>query len=339
MAKFFGIEFAPLAIPFERRIQTLCVVKFVITFLVGGFGGLALFIGLFFTRFYVISLIYMAWYMLDRLSPYRGGKRVAWFRNWLLWKKAADYFPIKLIKTAELDPNKNYILGYHPHGILGMGGFLHFCTEGTGFSKIFPGITPHLMVLPGHFQFPFYRDYLMTSGILPATKGSMDWALSHGPKGRALGLIVGGALEALEAHAGHYRLKILDRKGFIKIALRNGASLIPVVSFGENNIYEQVANPPGSRLRNFQLWMTRLLGFSPPIFYGRGVFQYSFGILPRRRPVNTVVGRPIDVAQIKEPSLEDIDKLQRRYLDELLALFEKYKVQYGETPECKMEFF
>ncbi|XP_074652515.1 2-acylglycerol O-acyltransferase 2-like isoform X2 [Tubulanus polymorphus] len=298
MAKFFGIEFAPLAIPFERRIQTLCVVKFVITFLVGGFGGLALFIGLFFTRFYVISLIYMAWYMLDRLSPYRGGKRVAWFRNWLLWKKAADYFPIKLIKTAELDPNKNYILGYHPHGILGMGGFLHFCTEGTGFSKIFPGITPHLMVLPGHFQFPFYRDYLMTSGILPATKGSMDWALSHGPKGRALGLIVGGALEALEAHAGHYRLKILDRKGFIKIALRNGY------------VRKISCKKMPKRLRC--ILCCRIL---------------------------CKVGRPIDVAQIKEPSLEDIDKLQRRYLDELLALFEKYKVQYGETPECKMEFF
>jgi len=66
-------------------------------------------------------------------------------------------------------------------------------------------------------------------------------------------------------------------------------SLVPVFGFGENDLYKQVSNPPGSRLRKFQSLMTKLLTFSLPLFHGRGVFNYTFGLLPFRRRV-TVVG-------------------------------------------------
>lgn len=75
-----------------------------------------------------------------------------------------DYFPAELHKTEDLDPAKSYIFGLHPHGIMQTSGFLSFATEGTGFSEKFPGITPHLVILAGQFQFPFYRDYLLSSG-------------------------------------------------------------------------------------------------------------------------------------------------------------------------------
>ena len=39
-------------------------------------------------------------------------------RNWWLYKHSADYYPITMVKTANLDPDKTYLLGYHPHGIL-----------------------------------------------------------------------------------------------------------------------------------------------------------------------------------------------------------------------------
>ena len=64
--------------------------------------------------------------------------------------------------------------------------------------------------------------------------------------------------------------------------------LVPVFAFGENDLYKQVANPPGSRLRRFQTAMTKWLTFSPPLFHGRGVFNYTFGLLPFRHPVNVV---------------------------------------------------
>ena len=63
---------------------------------------------------------------------------------------------------------------------------------------------------------------------------------------------------------------------------------MPVFSFGENDLFDQIPNPEGSKIRKFQARMTKLLGFSVPVFHGRGIFNYTFGILPYRKPINTV---------------------------------------------------
>ena len=66
------------------------------------------------------------------------------------------------------------------------------------------------------------------------------------------------------------------------------ACLVPVFSFGENELYKQVLNPRGSFLRRIQDRVRRWLTFAPVIFYGRGIFQYNFGFLPFRRRITTV---------------------------------------------------
>lgn len=66
------------------------------------------------------------------------------------------------------------------------------------------------------------------------------------------------------------------------------ASLLPAYSFGETDLFNQADNPDGSALRRFQETVKRLVGFSPAFFYGRGIFNYSFGFLPHRKPINTV---------------------------------------------------
>lgn len=64
--------------------------------------------------------------------------------------------------------------------------------------------------------------------------------------------------------------------------------LVPVFSFGENDLFEQVRNPRGSWLRRVQHRLQKIMGISLPLFHARGIFQYSFGLLPYRRPVYTV---------------------------------------------------
>lgn len=166
MAKILGIEFAPLNIPLSRRIQTLCTLQWTLTFLIGGFGSLFLFIYLLFTNYYWIPLLYLVWYVYDRNTAETGGNPIGWIRRSFVWKKMAEYFPAQLHKMADLDPKKSYIFGLHPHGIMHASGFLSFATEATGFSEKFPGLSPHLVILAGQFQFPFYRDYLLTSGMI-----------------------------------------------------------------------------------------------------------------------------------------------------------------------------
>lgn len=42
-----------------------------------------------------------------------------------------------------------------------------------------------------------------------------------------------------------------------------------------------------------------------------------------------LVGKPIDVEKIPEPTEEDIIKLHDTYIEKLTALFEEHKMKYG----------
>lgn len=63
---------------------------------------------------------------------------------------------------------------------------------------------------------------------------------------------------------------------------------MPVFSFGENELFNQVSNPRGSLIRRLQEGLQKAMGLALPLFHARGVFQYSFGLLPFRRPIYTV---------------------------------------------------
>lgn len=56
-------------------------------------------------------------------------------------------------------------------------------------------------------------------------------------------------------------------------------------AFGENDVYDQLANPEGSKLRVVQNALQKILAIPPCLFIGRGIFQYSFGIVPFRKPI------------------------------------------------------
>ncbi|PSR82190.1 hypothetical protein PHLCEN_2v6113 [Hermanssonia centrifuga] len=105
----------------------------------------------------------------------------------------------------------------------------------TGFSEHFPGIVPHLLTLASNFRVPFYRDILLALGICSVSKQSCSNILKKGP-GQAITIVVGGAAESLSAHPGTADLTLRKRLGFIKIAIQHGADLVPVFSFGENDV-------------------------------------------------------------------------------------------------------
>jgi 2-acylglycerol O-acyltransferase 2 len=53
-------------------------------------------------------------------------------------------------------------------------------------------------------------------GFISADKSSISHVLAKGT-GHAVGLVVGGAKEAIYAKPGHHRLVLKSRKGFIKM--------------------------------------------------------------------------------------------------------------------------
>ncbi|CAD7673022.1 2-acylglycerol O-acyltransferase 2 [Vulpes vulpes] len=332
------VKFAPLFVPWERRLQTFMVLQWVFSFLALAQICTVVFVGLLFTRFWLVSVLYAAWWYLDRDTPRQGGRPVQALRRCFMWKYMRDYFPVTLVKTAELDPSRNYLAGFHPHGVLAAGAFVNLCTESTGFPSLFPGIRSHLMMLTLWFRVPFFRDYIMSGGLVTSDKESAAHILSRKEGGNLLAIIVGGAQEALNARPGDSTLLLRNRKGFIRLALMHGAALVPIFSFGENELFDQVENSPGSWLRRIQNRLQKIMGISLPLFHGRGVFQYSFGLIPYRQPITTVVGKPIEVQKTLCPSKEEVDKLHQRYVKELCDLFETHKLKYNVPVDQHLEF-
>ncbi|XP_054719010.1 2-acylglycerol O-acyltransferase 2-A-like [Uloborus diversus] len=332
--KILGIEFAPLLTPLERRLQTAAVFIYCTMFLFFGTTMTVIILFLAFTPYFYIPLLYLIWFIFDRNQCCRGGRRWEWFRRMRIWKYFSDYFPVTMIKTADLDPNKNYIFGYHPHGILCYGAVVCFGTEARHFSESFPGITPRILTLEEQFLLPFHREYIMCSGMCSASRESIDWNLTREGKGNALILIIGGATEMLNARPGTVVLTIKRRKGFAKLALKHGASLVPVFAFGENEIFEQVDNPQGSILRVIQDKIKTWFRLPTPVIRGRGIFQYSFGYLPFRKPIHVIIGKPIDVKKTPEPTSDEIDELHQLYINKLCELYNEHKVKY--SPEIEL---
>ena len=123
----------------------------------------------------------------------------------------------------------------------------------------------------------------MGLGFIVADRESIRYMLKHK---ESVMIVIGGAQETLHANPGTVELVLKKRIGFVRLALQYGAELVPVFHFGENELYTQFQHPI---LRKLQDLATRILGFTIPAVRGRGIFQYDFGILPRRVPLHTVV--------------------------------------------------
>nr|XP_017517224.2 2-acylglycerol O-acyltransferase 1 isoform X2 [Manis javanica] len=288
LGRAMKVEFAPLNIPLARRLQTAAVLQWVLSFLLLAQVCIGLIVVLIIYNYWFLYVPYLTWLYFDWHTPEQGGRRSNWVRSWTVWRYFKDYFPIHLIKTCDLDPSHNYIFGFHPHGVLVTGAFGNFCTNYSNFKELFPGLTAYLHVLPFWFRCPLFREYLMSSGPVSVSKKSVSHVLSKEGGGNISVIVLGGAEESLDAHPGKFTLFIRQRKGFVKIALTHGAYLVPVFSFGENELFKQVNNPEGSWLRTVQEKLRDVMGFALPLFHARGVFQYNFGLMPYRKPIHTV---------------------------------------------------
>ncbi|KAG7213543.1 hypothetical protein KM043_002801 [Ampulex compressa] len=340
--KILGVNFAPLNVPMERRLQTLAAGLWI---LICGLGSFISYLLVAYIIFYTETLryfllLYFLWMYYDWDTCNRGGrsaKWIWWLRNNAWVRYLTAYFPVKLVKTVDLDPSKSYLFCSFPHGILSTGVYCAFGSDVLNCRELFKGLDIRVIILDTLFRIPLFREYCLLGGACSSSLESVNYVASAKPQspytGRASVLVVGGASESFECQPGTYRILLKKRKGFVRIALKHGTSLVPVFSFGETDLYNQFYGAPGSRLRNVQNYIRKFIGLAPIIPIGRGFFQYSFGLIPRREKITVVVGAPVDVPKVEEPTTELIDEYHEKFTKALIELFETEKHKYVENPE------
>ncbi|XP_055349640.1 2-acylglycerol O-acyltransferase 3-like [Paramacrobiotus metropolitanus] len=266
--------------------------------------------------YYKITFLYICWYFCYDTAK-TGGRASSWVRHWTIFRRIAGYFPTQLEKTCDLDPNEKYVLGCHPHGIC-IGAALNFATEATGFSQIFLGIKPHLLTLRGCHWTPIYRELLRYCGASDASPENIAYILQK--KGNMVILVVGGSKESFHTDPESVNLVLRNRKGFVRMALKHGAHLVPCFTFGESCLFKvhHDALPDW-----FCRWFKNKTGHIPKLFSGR------YGLMPLKIPLHAVVGKPIPVTQDPNPSPEKIDALHAVYVEQLRDLYDQHKKRFG----------
>ena len=114
--------------------------------------------------------------------------------------------------------------------------------------------------------------------------------------GKSLALVPGGATEALHCKPDVDIVYLKKRRGFVKLALETGASLVPVYSFNENNTFNLTEN---KMLDGFKKKFQAIFGISFPLVTN---------VIPKSAPITVVVGAPISCPKMEEPSDENVVK-------------------------------
>ena len=224
----------------------------------------------------------------------------------------ADYYPVRLVKTVDLPAGgKPYIFAYHPHGVIGVGACATLLTNPTDFDLKFPGIPRRIATLSVIFLVPIFRDWLLLMGFISASKSSLRKVLQ---RNESIVLLPGGAPEALLANPKTIELSLQRRKGFIKLAIEANASLVPVLGFGETQVFSMYNPQKGSLIYTLQQEICRVLSFSTPILLSP---------FPRPTPIHVVVGKPVEF-----DSTKSIEQCHAQYVKAVQDLYNQHKKAY-----------
>ena len=208
--------------------------------------------------------------------------------------------------------------------------------KGFAYAGKDPFVTPtgkpvafEMWAMPGkdeHVQ-GIYNDYKAQfenpGSLQDFVDGSLESLTSYGAV-----FIPGGQHEMIHSSSKSDHVVLNSRhRGFIKVSLQTGSSLVPVFSFGEKNIFDNFPTPITWQLRAKKALRANIF------FLPYGQFLMS---IPRQTRIRLAVGKPIHVPVVANPSDELINILRDHYFTELLNLIEKLKKKC-DSPNTKVE--
>ncbi len=269
-----------------------------------------------------------------------------------------DYFDYEAIvenKEAleeNLDKGKNFIFACQPHGVIS---FCGMCSSVHGKYKYRGLKTAAASAL---LKFPILKNVMGIFALTDANGKNLKKILRKPGIDGSIVIYVGGIAELFKSSRKEERLFLSQRKGFIKLSLREGVDIIPVYLFGNTSILTVVSEMNFS-IANYIIsyhdsdirYVCHFMQFMWQLKTGRLAklsrkLQTSFTIfwgkyylpIPRDERLLYVAGKAIEIPKISEPTLEDIDKYHKIYVQEVRRIFDTYKSRAGPVYENKNLF-
>lgn len=209
------------------------------------------------------------------------------------------------------------ILCFHPHGMFSLAMFFHIATPLTQW----PVEDCKATGISWFWYIPFLPEILDLLHFVPSDYGTMKSVIMEK---KNLCLVLGGVREMDSVEEGQLTLVLAKRRGIFKMALETGASLVPVLTYGENEMYRPFRS---DWLSKIQSWCMNH-SFYLPIPTWESVKEWGCLLKkPFREPLVTHVGPEIPVEKIEGRTITegDIRALRDRYCLELETLYAKTK--------------
>merc|ERR1711924_478044 len=174
------------------------------------------------------------------------------------------------------------------------------------------------------FRLPIVRELCLWTGCVDAGRLT---AMKMLGAGHSVGVIPGGEHEQLLTTFGEEIVFLKSRLGFIKLALRFDVPVVPCYVFGVSDLHYTT-----KLLLGVRLFLVKRFGIAIPLSTG----SYGLPTAPLKKPVDIVVGDPIDLrrsqdlttGEIKivadqDPTPEQVQIAHAKYIAALQTLFDK----------------
>ncbi|HVR10880.1 MAG TPA: 1-acyl-sn-glycerol-3-phosphate acyltransferase [Thermoanaerobaculia bacterium] len=113
------------------------------------------------------------------------------------------------------------------------------------------GRHPRFLIHPCLVKFPFLANYMTKLGGLLACQENADWVLEND---ELLGMFPEGIQGAFTMYRDAYRLGKFGRDEYVKMALRQGAPIVPFVTVGSAEIYPILGRIDSKLVRRVAEW-------------------------------------------------------------------------------------
>ncbi|KAK9829305.1 hypothetical protein WJX72_005048 [[Myrmecia] bisecta] len=285
--------------------------------------------------FWVGSLV-MYYGITSGMEPHHTGRR-QWpaCRQWLtanLQECLESWFgTVEVVREGDkpLPPDGKYIFGYQPHGLFPIGaGYLPLM---PAWAKLLPDVNPVVLIASVVFHIPLIRDLCSWCGLRQVSRRTFIRALNE--RGSVL-LVPGGQAELVHTwRMFHNKQWVIYTKhrGFIRLAIEQGASLVPIIVLGEINALRNFIDVPV-----LQQWTYKKIGFPVPYLL---VGRWGVTPFPSQTGLKFVIGEPIEPPKHEPGTQVDeagLTEMHDKYYAAVAALFNKHKASFPSYADVQL---
>ncbi len=207
-------------------------------------------------------------------------------------------------------PDKS-ILIWHPHGLMSVTSAIH-----NAFGITSENYTPTKIVsLDLYHNIPILRDMMRNLNVVSSNYESIKSTLQT----ESVSIMLGGVKEILNTEPNRMICVISNRTGIFRMALETGSSLVPVITYGENELFSPCRHDVLDTM-NTMLYNTFRIALPIPTWESlkNWVNLYKEPL----KPIDTFIGNAIPVTKIEHPTRANIEELRQTYIEEVKKLFE-----------------